>query len=233
MGYLGAIACVALLAGCAPARVSPTPTTSAAAIDVAPSPSVTVPPRVTPIAVLIGDSIMAGAGLSKDDAWPALVGDTRKWEVHNLGCSGGGFMVYGDCGTRFDGLIEKAADLKPTFVIVQATSNDFGQDPDERAARTLATFQKLREALPDTTIIGMSVVWSDSETDLPRDDTDEVNDDVKSAVDAIDGTYVDVGTPLFGHPEWMQEDYIHPTEPGQKAISDAVLAALSAAKIRF
>jgi acyl-CoA thioesterase-1 len=174
---------------------------------------------------------MKGHGLDADQAWPALMATQDDWRLDNLACDGAGFLAVGDdadCGETFAGLVKKAAALHPRTVIVEGSSNDFGEDDDSLAAETLGQLQQLRSALPDAQIIGLSTIWGD--TAVPAQLTD-VDAQVREAVQAVGGTFVSVGQPLSGHPEWMQRDDVHPTAAGQRALFGAVQSAFESAGI--
>lgn len=194
---------------------------------VAPSPLSVAHPSV----VTIGDSIMKGHGLQADQAWPALLAQRDGWRLDNLACDGAGFLAIGndaDCGETFAGLVAKAEELHPRTVIVEGSSNDFGQDNDSLSSETLSQLQQLRTALPNAQIIGLSTVWGDTAVPAQLADVDA---QVRDAVQAVGGTFVSVGQPLSGHPEWMQSDDVHPTAAGQRALAAAVQAAFDAAHL--
>ncbi len=193
-----------------------------------PSPSPVAHPNV----VAVGDSIMKGHGLTAAQAWPALMAAQDGWRLDNLACDGAGFLTVGndsDCGDTFAGLVKKAAALHPRTVIIEGSSNDFGQSDTDLLPETVSLLAQLRAALPNAQIIGLSTVWGD--TAVPAQLTD-VNAQVRTAVEKVGGRYLDIGQPLSGHPEWMQSDDIHPTAAGQLAIFGAVQTAFREAGIR-
>lgn len=220
---------VALLAGCAvsPASSATLPTFDAPALEPTPSPSTTSsgPLRV----VTLGDSLMSGFGLEPEQAWPALLATRAHVSVTNLACPGMGFVVQGDCGTAYAGLVPAVAALQPQLLIVESSSNDFWEDEDEIRVDTADTVDQLHSAAPQARIIGLSTIWND-EADVPGD-TQVTSDALKDAVDKVGGTFIDVGQPLQGHPEWMQEDDVHPTPRGQRAIEQTVMSALQDADV--
>jgi acyl-CoA thioesterase-1 len=206
-----------LLTGCSGAKLS---------VAVTPTASEASQPRL----LAIGDSIMKGHGLSADQAWPALIASSRGWTLDNLACDGAGFLTPGDktdCDDTFAGLIAEAVKLQPRTVIVEGSSNDFGESNQALYKETVSQLQKLHTALPHARIIGLSTVWND--TPVPEQ-LAHVNNQVKQAVLKVGGRYLDIGQPLFGHPEWMQSDDVHPTAAGQQAIEAAVEAAFATAR---
>lgn len=195
----------------------------------------TSPPSATarPSVVAIGDSIMKGHGLGPDQAWPALMAVRHGWRLDNLACDGAGFLTTGDdsdCAETFAGLVTKAVEAHPQTVIVEGSSNDFGEDDDALLGETVTELKRLRAALPHAQIIGLSTIWGDTAAPAQLADVDN---QVRLAVRDAGGIYLDVGQPLSGHPEWMQPDDVHPTAAGQLAIFAAVDAAFVTAGIRI
>jgi acyl-CoA thioesterase-1 len=162
-----------------------------------------------PTVVAIGDSIMKG------------------WRLDNLACDGAGFLAVGndsDCGEAFAGLVAKAVALHPRTVIIEGSSNDFGESNDALMPETVAQLAQLRAALPDAQIIGLSTIWGD--TSVPAQLTD-IDEQMRVAVTRVGGQFLQIGQPLGGHPEWMQSDDVHPTADGQLAIYASVQAAFA------
>lgn len=222
---------VASLAGCsasAPDRTapaSPTDSLSVAAVDAAPS-----PPRASGgLVVTIGDSIMAGLGLDADESWPSLVARDTGADIVNLGCSGAGFTIIGDCGDDYAGLVQQAIALHPAIVLIQSSDNDSGASQDEIDASTRATVDELRAALPGAQLVGIATLWH-----LDWDEPDAIgwsSDALQRAVAEDDGVFLSLGQPLRGRPELLQWDGEHPNSDGQIVLSDAVEAALDDAGV--
>ncbi len=227
------VAALGLLAGCAADPLtadSPTAAAAAApthAASATPTPATSTPPPSH--VVTLGDSLMSGFGLPAREAWPRLLADHARLPLVNLACPGMGFVVQGDCGTPYAGLVPAIAALQPDVVIVQSSSNDFWIDSDEIRYDTADTVENLHAAAPGARIIALSTIWND-DPEVP-DDTAVTSDALRDAVEAVGGTYVDVGQPLAGHPELMQEDDVHPTARGQKVIEQSVMTALQDAGV--
>lgn len=230
MTLLAALAAggVATLAGCAPDPGDPVPALTFAAPTAAAAHPVTAPTEKLRV-VTLGDSLMSGSGLPWGEAWPDLLATREDVSLTNLACGGMGFVVDGECGTAYAGFSPAIAALQPELIIVQSSSNDFWQDPDEIRADTDDTITQLHDAAPDARIVGLSTIWND-DPDVP-DDTGTTSDALRQALDTVGGTFVDVGQPLVGHPEWMQEDDVHPTARGQRAIEQTVVSALQSAGV--
>ncbi|PTT19325.1 lipolytic protein G-D-S-L family [Microbacterium sp. HMWF026] len=214
------------LTGCAAdPESSPVPTFAAPLVHATSAPASPAPSRV----VALGDSLMSGYNLLPEQAWPVLLGARARVALTNLACPGMGFVVQGECGTSYAGFVPAVAALQPQLLIVESSSNDFWEDGDEIRSDTADTVDQLHAAAPDARIVGLSTIWND-DPDVP-DDTAVTSDALRDAVQAVGGTFVDVGQPLVGHPEWMQDDDVHPTPRGQRAIEQTVMSALQDAGV--
>ncbi|MDQ1083998.1 MULTISPECIES: SGNH/GDSL hydrolase family protein [Microbacterium] len=228
-----AASAVALLSGCAADPVAPatapTPTFAAPMLAASAPSAPPVSSSATERVVTLGDSLMSGFGLSPRDAWPLLLAERAHISLTNLACPGMGFVVQGDCGTPYAGLVPAIAALQPDVLIVQSSSNDFWEDPDEIRYSTADTVDSLHAAAPGARIVALSTIWND-DPQVP-DDTAVTSEALRDAVQAIGGTYIDLRQPLAGHPEWMQDDDVHPTARGQRAIEQTVMSALQEAGV--
>ena len=223
-------------------EASPTPTTISVVGGIGtgtPSPIATpsVPPPPPPAPVVpaaplqvltIGDSIMRGWGLRSEDAWPKVIALTNEWDVTNLGCDDAGFVVVGkpsQCADTLLGVSRSVAALHPDLIIIEGSSNDFGQSNTRLLAATIEALAILRSEFPNADIVGLSTVWSDTS---PPAQLAEVNSQMQTAVTAVGGRYVDIGQPLGGHPEFLLNDGVHPTSAGQGALAVAIRTAIGA-----
>lgn len=183
--------------------------------------------------VVVGDSISGGHGLSAEQAWPELLARSERWQLTNLSCDGAGVLTEGDeddCGSTYEQLVERAVDLRPAVVLVQASSNDLGQDDDELAGATEQLVAEVHRLLPGARVVGLSAIWDE---DAPPAQLATISAALRSAVERDGGTSVDVGQPLRGHADWMQADDVHPTARGQRAIEAAVRTAFERDHVRF
>ncbi|MBT2503481.1 SGNH/GDSL hydrolase family protein [Curtobacterium sp. ISL-83] len=226
--------CTALaVASCAGTDAS---AASAAGTGSAPRPTATARPwdhaRGARVA-LIGDSITGGHGLTIQQAWPSLLADAQHWQLSNLSCNGAGVLTQGDaddCAGTYDDLADRTVALHPRVIIVQASSNDLGQDDDALPGAVEQLVVTLHRQLPHARIIGLSAIWNES---APPAQLARISSDLRSAVRQIGGTYVDIGEPLRDHPTWMQADDVHPTARGQRAIETSVAAAFARDDVTF
>ncbi|NUU06757.1 SGNH/GDSL hydrolase family protein [Leifsonia sp. C5G2] len=178
-------------------------------------------------AAAIGDSIAIGYGVPADDAWPLLVARRLGWNLTDLADSASGFTRKGGSSHTFDDQVSAVIRLRPEIVIVAATRNDVDAPPATLAAAATSALERLRAALPDTRIIGVSPIWG---ADTPTPQVGTVRAAVRAAVLDVRGSWVDLGQPFTGHPELLI-DGKHPTVAGQQqvatAVADKVAALLS------
>jgi acyl-CoA thioesterase-1 len=186
-------------------------------------------PAAAPTQVLtIGDSIMRGFGLAPADAWPELISAANGWDLTTLACDGAGFLAPGspdECGGTLVDVSRSAATLHPDLIIIEGSSNDFGQPNSQLLSATVRALTTLRSEFPNAEIIGLSAVWSESD---PPAQLADINSQVQQAVTAVGGQYLDIGQPLGAHPELMQDDDVHPTVAGQAALDAAIQTAIMA-----
>lgn len=205
-----------LLTGCSPAAIP------------GPPPLHTL--SANPVVVAIGDSIMKGHGLTPTEAWPALLAIDDHWRLTNLACDGAGFLRTGnsdDCGNDFSGLVSEAVAKHPQLIIISGSSNDLGLDNAQLKKQTDTVVSSLRVKLPHAIILGISTVWNDTTT---PDQMDDINEQVRSALNKAQGLYLDIGQPLAGHKEWLQDDDVHPTVEGQRQLAASISKAIDAAE---
>lgn len=183
-------------------------------------------PQQAPVAVFIGDSYTAGAG-GDGTTWTALVAAAEGWQEVNLGRGGTGFIAASGpegCGDEycppFPEMVTDAARHDPDVVVVSGGRND--GELDNRVA-IQETFEALREALPGARMIATSPMWDDSP--YPASMT-SMGQAVRVAVESVGGFYLDLGSPLEGQPELLDDDGVHPNAEGYKVLAEAVIAAL-------
>ncbi|WP_158863684.1 SGNH/GDSL hydrolase family protein [Leifsonia sp. AG29] len=167
---------------------------------------------------VIGDSIEAGLGLDPEEAWPALVADQRGWQLANLSVSGAGFVATGASGADFSAQVDAAVADKAQLVFIGASDNDLGQSESTVSAAIRRQVDRLHSALPHAQLVGFNALSGQaSDDDLAAD-----NAALASAVEAVGGSWMDLGQPYRDQAGLVQDDGEHPTLPGQQAIADTV-----------
>jgi lysophospholipase L1-like esterase len=173
---------------------------SAPASSGAPSPvaSVSVAPAL-PVVAFLGDDYTAGAGAtSPATRWSSLVAEQYGWDEQNFGVAGTGYANGGTAGgTPYTARVAALAAKAPVIVIVAGGRFDIesANGPTTIKTGVTATFKALRAALPKAVIIAESPVWPLTK---PPATLALVAADVKAAVTAVGGQYLDIGEPLFG-----------------------------------
>jgi lysophospholipase L1-like esterase len=133
---------------------------------------------------------------------------------------------------NYEQMVPEAIAAKPDVVVVSGGRNDadeYRSIESERAegAAVRATFETLRRGLPHAEIVAISPIWDAGPAPLG---IARLRADVAAAVLSVGGTYVDIGEPLAGRPEWLAKDRVHPNERGHAAIADSVIAGLAQAR---
>ncbi|UFS59821.1 SGNH/GDSL hydrolase family protein [Subtercola endophyticus] len=181
-----------------------------------------------PVVAAIGDSIMDGHNVGADQAWPVLVSEANDWQLTNLSIDGTGFVQLGNDGNTFESQVVEAGEMDATVVIISASSNDLGQDPDTLAQATLATMASLRAQLPNAQIVALSAFWGDT---APPPQLTDIDNDLQNAAAATGATYIDIGQPLAGEPDLMQSDDVHPTAQGLVHLAAAIDADITQQRV--
>ncbi len=161
------------------------------------APSSTAP--ALPVVAFLGDDFTAGVGASSPAArWTSLVAEKYGWDEKNFGVAGTGYSTGGTAkGAPYSARVAAVAATAPAIVIVSGGRFDIQSPngPTAIKAGVVATFKALRAALPKAVIIAESPVWPLTK---PPATLALVAADVKAAVAAVDGRYLDIDEPLFG-----------------------------------
>ena len=179
-----------------------------------------------PEAVFIGDSYAQGSG-----KWPGMVAKAQRWEMVNLARGGTGYtsQLTGQTAQKGCGLDEcpsfvEMADVaikrKPDVVVVAGGRNDGGANIVDA---THALFRKVRDALPEARIIAIQPMWDATSYPGFLVGYGRV---IRKEVEAVNGDYVKIGSPLAGRPELIKDDGVHPTSAGQKVLAEAINRAI-------
>jgi len=162
---------------------------------------------------VLGDSITAGYGLKKEQAYPYLLSQKINFPVVNRGVSG---------DKTADALARLSKDIlqeKPQIVIVALGGNDFLK----KVPKTV-TEQNLKEIITQiqaenaiTVILGMNLgLFTDEYKDLYQRVAKET------------GSYLipQVLKGIIDNPKHRQKDIIHPNQIGQEILADKIAKSL-------
>lgn len=221
-----AVVATAVVAGVALSGPRDPESASAAAGTSAPASS----PRATASAARVaylGDSYTVGTGATTEaDGWVSQLDDVFGWQGTNLGCGGSGYVAPGgSCKKAYDKRISDVVAARPDAVIVSGGLNDVRttDDLNELKKEVDKTFADLRIALPDAEIVAVSPLWGAGRTPSTITILGAI---VETAVAKVDGTYLDIGQPLYARPDLMIDDGIHPNDAGHRVIAEAVAETL-------
>jgi hypothetical protein len=192
---------------------SSAPLAAASAASTAPGP---------PVVVFFGDTYTAGDGASIPAMrWTSLVAADFGWTEKNYSFGGTGYSTGGPStrGTPYTARIAGIAVAAPSIVIVAGGRADVdrGSSPAQIKAAVTATFTALRTALPNAAIVAESPLWA---SNTPPAALAVVAADVKAAVTAVGGRYLDVGQPLVAAPTDVMPN-ARPNDAGYAALAAA------------
>jgi hypothetical protein len=200
-------------AGSAPASASPA-SISPSATPVSSAPAL-------PVVAFLGDDFTDGAGATAPATrWSSLVAAHYGWAEKNFGVAGTGYSTGGTAGgAPYAARIAALAATAPAIVIVAGGRFDIesANGPTKIKTGVTATFTALRAALPKAVIIAESPVWPLTK---PPATLALVAADVKAAVVAVGGRYLDVDEPLFGLPADIGSHSL-PNDAGHAALAKA------------
>lgn len=160
--------------------------------------------------VIVGD-----ASSLASNGWAERAARRLDWDVTNLSAAGMRFTKTDPCPAecpRFSSVVRTAADAEPDIVVVFGGMAD-GDTPIGAPSRNF--FMALRKALPEAAVVALAPV----ETKRGQLGWIRLHRmDVQAAVTAIDGRFVDVGSPAFRSGAL--------TSNGQAQVAKRVIAAL-------
>jgi lysophospholipase L1-like esterase len=209
------------------ASATSVPVASASATDAPASASATSAPAspsvaaALPVVAFLGDDFTDGVGAtSPATRWSSLVAEHYGWDEKNFGVAGTGYSTRGTAGgTPYTVRVAALAATAPSIVIVAGGRFDIesANGPTAIKAGVTATFTALRAALPKAVIIAESPQWPLTK---PPATLALVAADVKAAVAAVGGQYLDIGEPLYGLPADVGPHSL-PNDAGYDALAKA------------
>jgi acyl-CoA thioesterase I len=170
------------------------------------------------VVAFLGDEWTAGAGSSaKASRFASLLSGHLGFTQRNFGTDGAG---YGTASNGYDSAVAKVVAAHPDVVVVSGGRNDLSpaHDLTAKAGEVDRLFADLRAGLPNAQLIAVAPFWGDS--DLPQALV-TLGREVKEAVTAVHGTYLDIEDPIHGHPDFMADD-VDPNDKGHAAIAAAL-----------
>lgn len=174
--------------------------------------------RVPKVAFL-GDSYSEGLYLATPlEAFPYLVGKIRGLSVAVNGVGGSGYVAGGPCeGQQLSTRLDVVLQSKPKLLVVQAGINDRAKAGVGDAA--LALFKRAQKISPGTKVVALGPF---APAGASGPDLDAVAEAVSTAAKSAGVTFIDPR----GWKYSLQQDRLHPSDTGHKAIAEKLAAVL-------
>ncbi len=187
-----------------------------------------VEPLLSPTVAFLGDGPTAGAGATGPAArWTSLVSSQQGWVEVNHGVAGTGYAAEGAFPDQrpYTARVAEVVAGGPDVVVVSGGRND-DTSSNDYADSVGQVFSELRQGLPRAHLIAVSPLWDDDE---PPEGLDELGRVVRSQVENVGGTYLEVGQPLQSSPQLVGADGVQPDDAGHAAVAAAVQEAMAEA----
>ena len=184
--------------------------------------------RGHPRALFFGDSYFIGGGCSPDakQAMAYLAGTRLGYRPTVRGGGGTGFVAANpeyDLPPYLGQIRDGALDLRnPRLVVIEGGSNDLGR-PVERVKQNARKVLRIaREKYPRALLVLVGPMDSYG----GYDDSIPIRDALRGVAKGLDVPFVDDMTWLAGHPEWLCDDYVHPTYAAHGSLGKRLAKAL-------
>ena len=212
---------VALLASAmfgAPAHaMTPPPTASASA------------ERGHPRALFFGDSYFVGGGCSPDakQDMAYLAGTELGYRTTVRGAGGTGFVAANpeyDLPPYLGQIRDGELDVRgPELVVIAGGSNDVGLPVAQvkKNARKILDIARNKYPRALLVLVGPLDPYGGYADSIP------IRDALHAVAKQVDVPFIDDMTWLAGHPEWLCDDYVHPTYAAQGPLGARLAKALS------
>ena len=178
------------------------------------------------VVAFLGDSYALGTGASvPSKSWANLVSLKQGWVEKNLSDNTTSYSTAGEPGgTSYRARLGAVVATGAQIVVVSGGRNDVGVSATQFRGDVRATFAGIHTGLPKARIIVVSPTWGNDP--VPARLTALISI-VKSEAARVGATYLDIGEPMFGHPNMVGVDGWHPNDAGHAAIAAAVEKALA------
>jgi lysophospholipase L1-like esterase len=191
-------------------------------------PAVAPAERGRPRALFFGDSYFVGGGCSPDPKQDMayLAGTELGYRPVVRGAGGTGFVAANpeyDVPAYLAQVRDGALDVRnPELVVIAGGSNDVGLPLGQVKKNALKILGIAREKYPRALLVLVG----------PLDpyggyaDSAPIRDALHGVAKRLDVPFVDDMTWLGGHPEWLCDDYVHPTYAAQVPLGARLAGAL-------
>jgi lysophospholipase L1-like esterase len=205
----------------------------AAATLGAPADAVTPRPGVSaerghPRALFFGDSYFVGGGCSPDakQDMAFLAGTELGYRTTVRGAGGTGFVAANpeyDLPAYLGQIRDGALDLRdPQLVVIAGGSNDVGLPVAQVTKNARKILRIARHKYPRAllVLVGPLDPYGDYDDSMP------IRDALRGVAKTLHVPFVDDMTWLAGHPEWLCDDYVHPTYAAHGPLGKRLAKAL-------
>jgi hypothetical protein len=205
----------------------------AAATLGAPADAVTPRPGVSaerghPRALFFGDSYFVGGGCSPDakQDMAFLAGTELGYRTTVRGAGGTGFVAANpeyDLPAYLGQIRGGALDLRsPELVVIAGGSNDVGLPVAQVTKNARKILRIARHKYPRAllVLVGPLDPYGDYDDSMP------IRDALRGVAKTLHVPFVDDMTWLAGHPEWLCDDYVHPTYAAHGPLGKRLAKAL-------
>ena len=202
-------------------------TFSAPAHAMTPRPTVSAE-RGHPRALFFGDSYFIGGGCSPDakQAMAYLAGTRLGYRTTVRGGGGTGFVAANpeyDLPAYLGQIRDGALDLRnPRLVVIGGGSNDRGLPVDQVRKNARKVLRIARHKYPSALLVLLGPL----DTYGGYDDSIPIRDTLRGVATKLDVPFIDGMTWFAGHPEWLCDDYVHPTYAAQGKLGKRLANAL-------
>jgi lysophospholipase L1-like esterase len=182
----------------------------------------------------VGDSITAGSGTTKGNAYPAQLGRMlgEKWVVKNFGVSGATLLNHGDRPYQRQAAFKHALASQPEVVVIKLGTNDTKPQNWKFKNQFVADYRDLIRQFAQ--LPGKPRIFLCHPAFVPGNGNYGINEagvleeipllDKLAAEEHLD--VIDIHAALKDHPELLP-DRVHPNDAGATVMAKAVFQALT------
>ncbi len=200
---------------------------SPSAVAIAPDPTGSAE-RANPRALFFGDSYFVGGGCSPDakQGMAYLAGTELGYRTTVRGAGGTGFVAANpeySIPPYLAQIRDGALDLRnPKLVVIAGGSNDLGRPVGQVRKNARKVLRIASDKYPRAllVLVGPMDSYGGYADSIP------IRDALRGVAKRLDVPFIDDMTWLAGHPEWLCDDYVHPTYAGQVPLGQRLAKAL-------
>jgi acyl-CoA thioesterase-1 len=185
--------------------------------------------KVQPRAVFFGDSYFVGGGCSPDRTrdMAYLAGTSLGYRTTVRGAGGTGFVAANpeyDLPPYLAQIRDGALDVKnPRLVVVAGGSNDVGFPVSMIQRNATKILHIARKRYPRATL----VLVGPMDPNGGYDDSIPIRDGLRAVAKKVGVPFVDDMKWLQEHPDWLCDDYVHPTYAAEVPLGQLLATALA------